>query len=42
MRIIHIMADGSVKESIEGVVIQNDQFYQVANGILEKREGGAA
>lgn len=41
MNIIHIMADGTVRESIEGVVIQSDQFYQVANGILEKRKEGA-
>lgn len=34
MRIIHIMADGSTRESIEGVVIQNKEFYQVLNGIL--------
>ena len=36
MNIIHIMADGTQRESIEGVVITSDQFYQVANGILEK------
>ncbi len=41
MNIIHIMADGTVRESIEGIVIQNEQFYQVANGILEKQKGGA-
>lgn len=38
MNIIHIMADGTTRKSIEGVVIQNEQFYQVANGILEKRK----
>ena len=37
MKIIHVMADGSVRESIEGVVIQSEQFYQVLQGILEKR-----
>ena len=36
MKIIHIMADGTTRKSIEGVVIQCEQFYQVANGILEK------
>ena len=41
MNIIHVMADGTVRESIEGVVIQSDQFYQVLQGILEKREEGA-
>lgn len=39
MNIIHIMADGTTRESIEGVVITIDQFYQVANGILEKQAG---
>ena len=37
MNIIHSMADGSIRESVEGVVIQNEQFYEVLNGILEKR-----
>lgn len=37
MNIVHIMADGTVRESVEGVVIQSEQFYQVVNGILEKR-----
>lgn len=38
MNIIHVMADGTVRESVDGVVIQSDQFYQVANGILEKQK----
>ena len=38
MKIIHIMADGTVRDSIEGVVIQSEQFYQVMQNILEKRE----
>lgn len=42
MNIIHVMADGTVRESVEGVVIQNEQFYQVANGILEKKERGVS
>ena len=36
MNIIHIMADGTTRETIEAVVITSDQFYQVVNGILEK------
>ena len=39
MNIIHIMADGSTRESVDGVVIQNDEFYQVLQGIIEKRKG---
>lgn len=38
MQIIHIMADGTTRESVDGVVITNDQFYQVLNGIIEKRK----
>ena len=38
MKIIHIMADGSVRDSVKGVVITNDQFYQVLQGIMEKQK----
>ena len=38
MKIVHIMANGEVRESIEGVVIQSEQFYQVLQGIIEKKE----
>lgn len=38
MKIIHIMADGSTRESIEGLVIQNKEFYQVLNGILARKK----
>lgn len=37
MRIIHIMKDGTVKDSIEGTVIPNGEFYRVLEGIIEKR-----
>lgn len=37
MKIIHIMKDGSVKESIDGMVIPNGDFYQVLRGILERK-----
>lgn len=39
MRIIHVMKDGTVRESIEGVVIQSEEFYRVLQGILEKKAG---
>ncbi len=39
MRIIHVMKDGTVRESIDGVVIQSEEFYRVLQGILEKRAG---
>lgn len=37
MNIIHIMADGSTRTSVEGVVIESEQFYEVLNGILERK-----
>ena len=40
MNIKHIMADGSTRESINGVVITNEEFYQVLKGIVEKRKKG--
>ena len=38
MQIIHVMADGTIRDSVAGIVIQNDHFYQVLNGILEKQK----
>ena len=37
MNVIHIMADGTVRDSIEGIVIPNGEFYRVLQGIAEKR-----
>ena len=37
MRIIHVMKDGSTRESVEGVVIHSEEFYQVLQGIMEKK-----
>lgn len=37
MKIIHIMADGSVRDSVKGMVITNDEFYRVLQRILERR-----
>lgn len=38
MNIIHVMADGSTRLSVAGIVIQNEAFYEILNGILEKKE----
>ena len=38
MRIVHIMRDGSTRDSIEGLVIQNKEFYQVLNGIIQRKK----
>lgn len=37
-QIISIMADGTTRDSVAGVVIKSEQFYQVLRGILEKQE----
>lgn len=37
MKVIHIMADGTEKENIEGTVIENEQFYRVFNEIIKSR-----
>ena len=38
MNIIHIMQDGSVRESVEGLKIPNKEFYIVFNEIRRKNE----
>ena len=38
MRIIHIMKDGTVRDSVEGMTIPNGDFYKVLHCILEKRK----
>ncbi len=40
LNMIHIMADGTTRSSIEGVVIQNEEFYKVLQNITEKRKKG--
>lgn len=37
MNAIHIMKDGTVRKSIEGLTIQNPEFYEVLNAIQERR-----
>lgn len=37
MNAIHIMKDGSVRKSVDGVVIQSKEFYEVLNAIQEKK-----
>lgn len=38
MNAIHVMKDGTVRTSIEGMVIQNPEFYEVLNDIQEKKK----
>lgn len=37
MKITHVMADGSRRESVKGVVIQSEDFYRVLQRIMENR-----
>ena len=37
MTITHIMADGSVRESIEGLTVPNKEFYIILNQIRSKK-----
>lgn len=39
MNIIHIMQDGSTRESIEGLVIQNKDFYTILDAMTDKKKG---
>ena len=36
-RIVHVMADGSVRESIEGIKIPNKEFYIILEEIRRKK-----
>ena len=38
MKITHVMADGSTRSSVEGLVIRSPQFYAVLNGIQQKKK----
>ena len=37
MNIKHIMADGSVRESVEGIKIPNKEFYIVFNELRSRK-----
>ena len=38
MNIIHVMSDGSTRDSVAGVVIKSEEFYRVLKGIVEKQK----
>lgn len=37
MKIIHVMADGSVRDSVEGIVIKDERFYEILKNIQQKK-----
>lgn len=38
MKIVHIMKDGSVRDSVKGVMVTNEEFYRVFVRLMEKQE----
>ena len=38
MKIIHIMADGTIRDSVDGLVIKSPQFYTTLNKIIHKEK----
>lgn len=42
MNIIHVMADGTIRKTVDGVVVQNEQFYRVVRSIMEKQRAVSA
>lgn len=37
MRVIHILKDGTVTDSIKGTVIRDKKFYDVLQRIIERK-----
>ena len=37
MRVIHVMQNGEIRDSIDGLVIRSESFYQVLNTIQKKK-----
>lgn len=38
MKVIHIMKDGTVRQSVEGLKITNKEFYIILNEIRGKKK----
>lgn len=38
MNIIHVMKDGTIRESVEGIVIRRKEFYEIINNIRLRRK----
>ena len=34
--VLHVMKDGTVRDSVKGLVIENEQFYRIYNSIIKK------
>ena len=40
MNVVHILKDGTVTDTVKGLVIQNPDFYEVLNAIQNKKLAG--
>ena len=36
--IIHVMKDGTIRKSVDGIVIKDERFYQVLKNIQQKKK----
>jgi hypothetical protein len=41
MKIIHIMKDGTVRDSVEGIRIPDGEFYKIVSDILKRQKAVA-
>lgn len=37
MKVTHIMANGEIRDSVDGLVIKSEEFYKVLNRIQQKK-----
>ena len=37
MRIIHVMKNGEIRDTVEGIVIQDKRFYELLKNIQRKK-----
>lgn len=42
MKAIHVMADGTIRQSVKGVTVTNEQFYKTLATIVERKQKGDA
>ena len=36
--IIHVMKDGTIRKSVDGIVIRDEKFYRVLKNIQQKKK----
>lgn len=40
MKAIHIMADGTTRDTVKGATVTNDEFYKTLEAIVKSRQKG--